>query len=154
MCYDAWSFLLENNCGSRFKSCPMNVFIWWDFISFTLKIWEIFRKSQKISNLPFLSERLEKLSSWCLAQLASSKSRSILQNCFIWMQLQILVINFSNLKICHEFRDFFRLFLLVGPSPDQLLKRELKQGKSPRQMNEQKTHLNIHKPPSPSPPPS
>jgi hypothetical protein len=29
------------------------------------QIWEIFRKSQKILNLPFLSDKSEKLSSWC-----------------------------------------------------------------------------------------
>jgi hypothetical protein len=33
-------------------------------------IWEIFRKSQKILNLPFLLERSKKLFCWCLARLA------------------------------------------------------------------------------------
>jgi hypothetical protein len=33
------------------------------------------------------------------------------------MKSEILVSNFSNLKILQEFREFFRVFLLVRPSP-------------------------------------
>jgi hypothetical protein len=35
------------------------------------------------------------------------------------MQSEILVSNLSNLKIFQEFREFFRVFLLLGPSRGQ-----------------------------------
>jgi hypothetical protein len=38
------------------------------------------------------------------------------------MQSEILVSNFSNQKMRQEFREFFNVFLLLGPSPGHVTK--------------------------------
>jgi hypothetical protein len=87
--------------------------------------WEIFRKSKKIFNGPFLPERSDKLLSWCFGSASLLEVKKCSLKLFHMNSLKILFGNFSNLKICQELWEFFWLFLLVGPSPALFFPRKV-----------------------------